>query len=262
MELLRDRSREFEDGGGRGDGRVARLAVDAPRLVAGARSELPAALGLQRRRDPRLRRRARLPRAAGRVPPIGVPAGHGRYGARLMALRIVRRAGFRRAAGSRAALRRPSGRALRSGRDLGDLAGRPARGPQLPRRRRARLRRGGAGRPPADGLSALAPRQPARARPRAVARSLFLPARVVAPRELRGMAVLHPLLAARRGARGRSRVERVRAADLHRRRAARVLVAARAGASARRGARRRPGLRASLRTGRSRARGTCSGRSR
>ena len=67
MELLRDRSAEFEEAGVRAFGDLARLAVVAHRLDAGARPELPAALGLERRGRARLRRRARATAACSDV---------------------------------------------------------------------------------------------------------------------------------------------------------------------------------------------------
>ena len=66
-------------------------------------------------------------------------------------------------------------------------------------------RRGGAGRPPADGLPALARRAPARARTRAVARSVQLPARGRAALEPRRLAVRARRTGRCSGASGRSR---------------------------------------------------------
>jgi hypothetical protein len=52
---------------------LARLAVVAPRVGADPRRRCPTSLGLERRRDPRVRRRLRAARDGGRRHAVGVP---------------------------------------------------------------------------------------------------------------------------------------------------------------------------------------------
>src|SRR5919201_1211103 len=103
-------------------------------------------------------------------------------------------------------------------RGLRDVAGGEALRVELHGRRRARPRRGGARRPPADALPPLARRAPGRARRRALARPVQLPAGVEPDDQLRRLALRPALLAARRRARPHPRLERVPAPDLPRRR--------------------------------------------
>src|SRR5919197_770761 len=89
-------------------------------------------------------------------------------------------------------------RALPRGRRRRHLAGGSPLRVELHGRRRARPRRGRAGRPPPDALPPLAAGPPGRARPRAVARSLQLPAGGAPLDQLRRLAVRGAVLAARR----------------------------------------------------------------
>src|SRR5262249_46953191 len=82
--------------------RLARLRMDAYRLGADTRPELRAALGLERRRRARLRRRERVPRTPRRGREVRLPRRSGRYGPRRMALRHGRGAELRRSASRRA----------------------------------------------------------------------------------------------------------------------------------------------------------------
>src|SRR5262249_61001596 len=82
--------------------RLARLCLDAHRLVADARPDLPAALRLERRRRARVRGRDRVPRTSRRRREVRLPRRSGRYGPLRMALRHGRGAGLRRSASRRA----------------------------------------------------------------------------------------------------------------------------------------------------------------
>src|SRR5439155_1045962 len=81
---------------------LARLAMDAHRLDAGARPRRRAAVGLERGGGSRLRRRARVPRDEGGGAADGVPDRRDRLGAWRLALRRRTGAGLRRAARRRA----------------------------------------------------------------------------------------------------------------------------------------------------------------
>ena len=135
-------------------------------------------------------------------------------------------------------------RPLPRSRRARDGAGDPPRAHGLPRRRRAGPRRGGGGRPSADGLSPLAAGEPARARRRAVARPVLVPPGGEAAAEPGGVAVRAAVLAARARARRRRRLERPRPARAARRRPADVPLAPRA---RRRGLGRRARRRARVR---------------
>ena len=114
---------------------------------------------------------------AGRRRADGLPGRARRYGAPRMALRSRRGAGLRRAARGRAGLVALACALFVGGRLVRDVARRPGPWTRLPRRGHARLRRGGARRPPADELQLWLAGPPARARAGAVARSVQLPTR-------------------------------------------------------------------------------------
>ena len=126
------------------------------------------------------------------------------------------------------ALRHPRARALRRVRRLGDLARDPARRRRaLPGATRGRARRGGRRRPPPARLVLLARRPPARARGVASCRPLLVPPRGGGAAEPPGLAVRHPLLAARRRVRRRMGVRPPRAGLVRARGRDGLLVAAR-----------------------------------
>ena len=256
-------ARSSEEAGVRPFGVSRRLAVDAHRLGAGARPELPAPLRLEQGGDAGVRRRRTSSAAT-------------------VASRIERRSSSTRTVRSAAhgATTRPRCRTSTSCFAPRRLCS--ARRRALPRGRRGRRRGrrvtarsvalppGGA---PAHGeaspgdhlqaaLPLLARRPSARARPRALARPVHVPARGEAAAELRRLALRAPVLAARRGVRPRARAGTSCRSCFY------VLAGRRrapgcASSACPRGPRSSAGWRSrSRRTGSSRASATCSGRSR
>ncbi len=140
--------------------------------------DLRAALRLERRGRPRVRRGTGLPGHEGCSPEGGIPDRPGRGGTRSVELRERARAGLRRAAG-----RRPGFVALAL-RCCTPVAALVATEPAIVHAFTAFLasgapgpRRGRAGRPPPDRLPPLARRPPARARAAAVDRPVLVPPR-------------------------------------------------------------------------------------
>ena len=210
-----------------------------------------------------VRRRTRVPRAAGASPSAG----------RSSSARTVRCAAHggtkRQRCPTSTSCFRPRGlcrarrRALRRRRGRGDLAGRRARATALPRRRRARATARPRPATTSRRTTTLARRAPARARPRALARPLHVPARVARAPELRRLAVRAPSTGRSSRRRPRGRVERCSCSSPTSAPALPDLrLAARARAPARAGARRRARVRDRAVPGRAERRATCSARSR